>query len=195
LASSFEICQGQRNTHSVGRMQSLYLAGNTLRLHYKANRLMLFGETVAVYCKNHTEHIDTRCGQNAVFQCVIAGGKCSNRWALKGLNGKSGLPSVVASRKLLVVNWSLSREEVRRMDETVYPAVTSSLTFPFKDPSLPLAFKLVPPGNWNWVSHLNCTLIEARMLRAYGPNHPCNLLVRVHIFTCTSPRYGTTSIP
>jgi hypothetical protein len=29
------------------------------------NRLMLFGETVAVYCENHTEHINTLCGQNA----------------------------------------------------------------------------------------------------------------------------------
>jgi hypothetical protein len=25
------------------------------------NRLMLFGETVAVYCENHTEHTDTVC--------------------------------------------------------------------------------------------------------------------------------------
>jgi hypothetical protein len=29
----------------------------------KLNRLMLFGETVAVYCENHTEHTDTPCGQ------------------------------------------------------------------------------------------------------------------------------------
>jgi hypothetical protein len=29
------------------------------------NRLMLFRETVAVYCENHTEHINTLCGQNA----------------------------------------------------------------------------------------------------------------------------------
>jgi hypothetical protein len=28
---------------------------------------MLFRETVAVYCENHTEHIDTLCGQNAVY--------------------------------------------------------------------------------------------------------------------------------
>jgi hypothetical protein len=27
---------------------------------------MLFRETVAVYCENHTEHTDTLCGQNAV---------------------------------------------------------------------------------------------------------------------------------
>jgi hypothetical protein len=25
---------------------------------------MLFGETVAVYCENRTEHTDTLCGQN-----------------------------------------------------------------------------------------------------------------------------------
>jgi hypothetical protein len=33
----------------------------------KLSRLMLFGETVAVYCENHTEHTDTLCGQNAEF--------------------------------------------------------------------------------------------------------------------------------
>jgi hypothetical protein len=27
----------------------------------KPNRLMLFRETVAVYCENHTEHTDTLC--------------------------------------------------------------------------------------------------------------------------------------
>jgi hypothetical protein len=37
------------------------------------NRLMPFGETVAVYCENHTEHIDTLCGQNAEFWYVKAG--------------------------------------------------------------------------------------------------------------------------
>jgi hypothetical protein len=31
----------------------------------KPNRLMLFRETVAVYCENHTEHINTLCRQNA----------------------------------------------------------------------------------------------------------------------------------
>jgi hypothetical protein len=29
----------------------------------KPNRLMLFRETVAVYCENHTEHTNTLCGQ------------------------------------------------------------------------------------------------------------------------------------
>jgi hypothetical protein len=28
---------------------------------------MLFGETVAVYCENHTEHTDILCGQNVEF--------------------------------------------------------------------------------------------------------------------------------
>jgi hypothetical protein len=28
---------------------------------------MLFRETTAVYCENHTEHTDTLCGQNAVY--------------------------------------------------------------------------------------------------------------------------------
>jgi hypothetical protein len=45
-------------------------AGNSVRTaqktHYvsatKPNRLMLFRETVAVYCENHTEHINTPCG-------------------------------------------------------------------------------------------------------------------------------------
>jgi hypothetical protein len=31
---------------------------------------MLFGETVAVYCENQTEHTDTLCGQNAEFWYV-----------------------------------------------------------------------------------------------------------------------------
>jgi hypothetical protein len=35
----------------------------------KTNRLMLFRETVAVYCENHAEHINTFCGQNAVLLC------------------------------------------------------------------------------------------------------------------------------
>jgi hypothetical protein len=36
----------------------------------EANRLMLFRETVAVYCENHAEHINTLCGQNA--ECFIS---------------------------------------------------------------------------------------------------------------------------
>jgi hypothetical protein len=31
------------------------------------NQIMLFGETVAVYCENRMEHTDTLCGQNVGF--------------------------------------------------------------------------------------------------------------------------------
>jgi hypothetical protein len=31
----------------------------------KTNRLMLFRDTIAVYCENHTEHINTFCGKNS----------------------------------------------------------------------------------------------------------------------------------
>jgi hypothetical protein len=44
---------------------------------------MLFGETVAVYCENHTELTDTLCGQNAEFKSVTACGTYSNHWGLK----------------------------------------------------------------------------------------------------------------
>jgi hypothetical protein len=45
---------------------------------------MLFEETFAVYCENHTEHADTPCGQNAEFWCVKAGDTYSDRWDMKG---------------------------------------------------------------------------------------------------------------
>jgi hypothetical protein len=43
---------------------------------------MQFGETVAVYCENHTEHTYTLCRQNAEY--VKAGGTYTNHWAIKG---------------------------------------------------------------------------------------------------------------
>jgi hypothetical protein len=45
---------------------------------------MLFRETVAVYCENHTEHTNTLCVQNSGFWYVKAGGTYSNHLALKG---------------------------------------------------------------------------------------------------------------
>jgi hypothetical protein len=45
---------------------------------------MLFRETTAVYCENHTEHTNKLRGQNAEFQYVKAGGIYSNHSALKG---------------------------------------------------------------------------------------------------------------
>jgi hypothetical protein len=42
------------------------------------NRLMLFGETVAVHGENYTEHTNTLGAQNAEFQCVKARGTYSD---------------------------------------------------------------------------------------------------------------------
>jgi thioredoxin-related protein len=39
------------------------------------NQLMLFGETVAVYCENHKKQINTLCGQDVQFCNVMPGGK------------------------------------------------------------------------------------------------------------------------
>jgi hypothetical protein len=50
----------------------------------KASQLMLFRETITVYCENHTEHTSTPSGQIAEFYYVIAGGIYSNHSALKG---------------------------------------------------------------------------------------------------------------
>jgi hypothetical protein len=43
---------------------------------------MLFRETVAVYCENHTEHTDTLCGQNAGLWHDKACGTDSDPWLL-----------------------------------------------------------------------------------------------------------------
>jgi hypothetical protein len=59
--------------HCVGRMQISVIYTNSVRTsqetHYisatKPHRLMLFRETVAVYCESHTEHTNALCGQNA----------------------------------------------------------------------------------------------------------------------------------
>jgi hypothetical protein len=76
-----------RNTqiHCVGRIQYINSVRTSQETHYvssaEPNRLMLFRETVAVYRKNHTEHINTLCGQNADIYYVKAGGTYSGRWA------------------------------------------------------------------------------------------------------------------
>jgi hypothetical protein len=50
----------RRLRHSVRTSQETHYVSAT-----KTNRLILFRETVAVYCENHTKHINTLCGQNA----------------------------------------------------------------------------------------------------------------------------------
>jgi hypothetical protein len=56
-------------------------------IHYisatKPNWLLLFRETVAVYCESHTKHINTLCGQNAELLNVKAGGTYSYHYAWK----------------------------------------------------------------------------------------------------------------
>jgi hypothetical protein len=55
--------------HCVGRMQSSVMYTNPVRTsqgtYYvfatKPNQIMLFRETVAVYCENHMEHTNTLC--------------------------------------------------------------------------------------------------------------------------------------
>jgi hypothetical protein len=45
---------------------------------------MLFRETVAALCENHTKHTNTHCGQNAWFWYVKVGGTYSSHWVSKG---------------------------------------------------------------------------------------------------------------
>jgi hypothetical protein len=56
---------------------SPYLTGNTLRHRYRAELVN------AVYCENHTQHINTLCGQNAEFWYVKAGGAYNYHSAVK----------------------------------------------------------------------------------------------------------------
>jgi translation initiation factor IF-1 len=47
------------NTDPVRTSQETHYVSAT-----KPNRLMLFRETVTVYCENHMEHTNTLCGQD-----------------------------------------------------------------------------------------------------------------------------------
>jgi hypothetical protein len=58
--------------HSVRTSQETYHVSFT-----KPNRLMLFGETVAVYCENHTERINTLWGEKAVKANGIYNYRCA----------------------------------------------------------------------------------------------------------------------
>jgi hypothetical protein len=53
------------NVHGLTKQQTKLLYWRVSAT--KLNRLMLFREIVAAYCENHTEHINTLCGQNAEF--------------------------------------------------------------------------------------------------------------------------------
>jgi hypothetical protein len=81
--TGFPFCRLLRHAgykDSFHTSQETYYASAT-----KRSQLMLFRETVAVYCENQTEHTNTLCGQNAEFWYVKAGGTYSNHWALNDL--------------------------------------------------------------------------------------------------------------
>jgi hypothetical protein len=72
------ICSSETSVNFLQTTRRYIPEGNTLyknsirtsqETHHvsatETNRLMLFGEVIAVYCENHTEHINTLCGQNA----------------------------------------------------------------------------------------------------------------------------------
>jgi hypothetical protein len=67
LLVSTNISDGEVKQEVLGKTKRLLRTSQ--ETHYvtatKPKRLILFGETVAVYCENHTEHTDTLCGQNA----------------------------------------------------------------------------------------------------------------------------------
>jgi hypothetical protein len=52
----------------------------------KPNRLMLFREIISVYCENHTEDINTLCGQNAEFSSYLTGNTLRLRYKAQPVN-------------------------------------------------------------------------------------------------------------
>jgi hypothetical protein len=73
--SRFECTKKNIYKYSVRTSQEGHYVSAT-----KPNQLMLFRETVAVYCENHTEHTNTLCGQNVAFNYVKSSGAYSNHW-------------------------------------------------------------------------------------------------------------------
>jgi hypothetical protein len=68
--------------NSIRTLQETYYVSAT-----KPNRLMLFGETVAVYCENRTEHTDTLQNFSMLKRVVyiITTGLWRVNWPLSGL--------------------------------------------------------------------------------------------------------------
>jgi hypothetical protein len=55
----------------------------------KTKLLMLFWETMSVYCENDMKHTDALCVQNAEFLWVKAGGTYRNHWVLNNVKNVS----------------------------------------------------------------------------------------------------------
>jgi hypothetical protein len=71
---------GSHRTHTItpsGRELKIYktVVRTSQETHHvsatETNRLMLFGETVAVYCENHTEHTNTLCEYNVQLLLML----------------------------------------------------------------------------------------------------------------------------
>jgi hypothetical protein len=89
----------------------------------KPNRLMLFGETVAVYCENPTEDTDTLCGQNVEIlphrKHNNSPLKCPTAWCCLG---KSSLFILRTIRNNRYSVWAECR--VCTSEETYYVSAT-----------------------------------------------------------------------
>jgi len=55
-----------------------------MHLHYNANWLMVYGEVITVYSKDHMESITKLCAKMRRVECVKACGTCSDHGPLWG---------------------------------------------------------------------------------------------------------------
>jgi hypothetical protein len=92
---------------------------------------MLFRETVAVYCENHTEHMNTICGGKLEFN-VKACGLYSNQWSLNGKRSDSALRHEEQIKQHLC--------ERRRVRNLVTFSVTKMFFFSYLLKSITLKF-------------------------------------------------------
>jgi hypothetical protein len=99
---------------------------------------MLFGETVAVYCENHTDHINTLCGH---FSSYLTGNTLRLRYKAQQVNAVWGYTRCgynsetnVTKHCVITVNAEHKRhKEVKRSQETLRNsslALAMSLTSP-----------------------------------------------------------------
>jgi hypothetical protein len=88
----------------------------------KTNPLIVFVETIAVYCENHMQQINTLCEQNAKFFNVNKDGKYSYHAALNDED-----PYCVTSSRLYVfIVWWLDTGTVLPSGERVHGVGRSS---------------------------------------------------------------------
>jgi hypothetical protein len=104
----------------------------------KPNRLMLFGETVPVYCENHMEHTNTLCEQNAEFwySYVKERGTYSNHWVnwrgfgrKRSWRNQSTVPALLWRDWGKVQNtcqdsWCVRRHSIRAVPEYEWEALS-----------------------------------------------------------------------